>query len=90
TMPTHTHTLVATTSAATDTTLSANSYYASVTNNQAVVGLYINVATAALTPKVMNTAVVANTGGGGAHSNVMPSLGVNYIICLNGIYPQRS
>lgn len=90
TMPNHTHPLMATTSPATDTTLSTNSYYASVTNNQSVTGLYVNAAAAALTPKVMNNAVVGNTGGGAAHSNVMPSLVVNYIICLKGTYPQRS
>lgn len=90
TMPTHTHAVMVTTSPATDTTLSANSYYASVTNNQAVVGLYVGATVADLTAKVMNNVVVANSGGADAHSNIMPSLGMNYIICLNGLYPQRS
>jgi len=34
--------------------------------------------------------VIGNTGGNGAHSNIMPVLAVNYIIALKGIYPQRS
>jgi microcystin-dependent protein len=29
-------------------------------------------------------------GGGGAHNNLMPYLTINYIIALQGIYPQRS
>lgn len=28
------------------------------------------------------------TGAGQTHANIMPCLAVNYIICLNGIYPQ--
>jgi len=30
------------------------------------------------------------TGGNQAHSNMMPYLGINYIICLVGIFPARS
>lgn len=35
-----------------------------------------------------NTASVVSAGGSQGHNNVMPGLAVNYIICLNGIYPQ--
>lgn len=41
-----------------------------------------------LTP--MAPAVVAGTGGGQAHTNQQPILGVNYIIALTGLYPSRS
>ncbi len=38
-----------------------------------------------------STAVsVGNTGGSQAHTNVQPYLVVNYIICLQGIYPSRN
>lgn len=30
------------------------------------------------------------SGGGQAHNNMMPYLTMNYIICLNGIFPPRS
>ncbi|UTW59408.1 phage tail protein [Kordiimonas sp. SCSIO 12603] len=30
------------------------------------------------------------TGGGRAHENMQPSLGLNYIICTEGHYPERS
>jgi microcystin-dependent protein len=34
--------------------------------------------------------VVLNSSGGGIPiNNVQPSLGLNYIICINGVYPQR-
>jgi microcystin-dependent protein len=41
-------------------------------------------------PNKVNSAAntIAVTGSGQAHDNIMPCLAVNYIICLNGIYPQ--
>jgi microcystin-dependent protein len=33
---------------------------------------------------------IAAEGGGAPHDNIQPSLGVNYIICLYGIFPSRS
>jgi len=33
--------------------------------------------------------VVGDTGGGQPHSNMQPSLGINHIIALTGIYPSR-
>lgn len=30
------------------------------------------------------------TGGGQAHNNMQPYLGMNYIICIQGIYPSRN
>ncbi len=43
------------------------------------------------TPQVlMNADMITNTGGGGAHNNVQPSLCANYIIALIGTYPSRN
>lgn len=43
---------------------------------------------------VMNSAAVTNTvsvaGQSAPHSNMPPYLGLNFIICLSGIYPPRS
>lgn len=36
------------------------------------------------------TATVEPTGSGQAHSNIQPFIGINYIICLQGIFPSRS
>ena len=33
--------------------------------------------------------VIANTGGSGSHTNLMPTLCINFIIALFGIYPSR-
>lgn len=37
----------------------------------------------------INTALAPFTGGGGAHSNMQPSLTLNFCICLYGDYPIR-
>ncbi len=44
-------------------------------DNTAVIGGSVNIGTA---------------GGSTPHPNMQPSLAVNYIICVNGLYPQRS
>ena len=36
------------------------------------------------------TTAVENNGGGGSHENRPPQLTVNFIICLDGVYPSRS
>ena len=36
------------------------------------------------------SSMVANTGGSGSHNNLMPTLCVNFIIALVGIYPSRN
>lgn len=41
------------------------------------------------TPFAFDPNAVSCSGGGQQHSNVMPSLGVNFIICFEGLYPQR-
>lgn len=33
---------------------------------------------------------VNQTGGNSAHDNIQPSLVMNYIICVNGVYPSRN
>jgi len=38
----------------------------------------------------LNDATISNTGGGQSHDNMQPSLCINYIIALEGIYPSRS
>ncbi len=38
----------------------------------------------------MNGAAVSNSGGGQAHTNLMPSLAVNFIVALFGVYPSRN
>jgi microcystin-dependent protein len=38
----------------------------------------------------MNSNAISQTGGGQSHNNMQPSLGVNYIICIQGLFPPRN
>lgn len=38
----------------------------------------------------MNAGTVANTGGSQAHTNMMPTLVLNFIIALQGIFPSQN
>ena len=40
--------------------------------------------------KQMNSSMIGNTGGGGAHDNMSPYQAVNFIIALIGTFPSRS
>ena len=41
-------------------------------------------------PQALNSASVGNTGGSRSHTNLMPTLCINFIIALVGIYPSRN
>lgn len=43
-----------------------------------------------LTLVAMNAAAVGQQGGNGAHNNIQPSMGINYIIALQGVFPSRN
>jgi len=36
------------------------------------------------------SSVIGNTGGGQSHTNLMPTLCVNFIVALSGVYPSRN
>ena len=44
----------------------------------------------AMHPDSITDLTLGNTGGGGAHANVQPFLGINFIIALQGIFPSRN
>lgn len=79
-LPSHTHTLRATTDAA-DTNVPSGSTLAT-----GPVSLYTSAST---TPVAMASSSAGNTGSSIAHSNIMPFQVVTFIICLIGLYPSR-
>ncbi len=38
---------------------------------------------------VKNNSMVSQRGGNVSHNNIQPSIGLNFLICFNGIYPRR-
>lgn len=81
-MPQHSHTLLGT-SLAGNTNVPTNAVLA---NTGALDKEYSNT-----TPNtVLNTAAVSTTGGSQPVNNMQPSLTLNYIICLTGIFPSQN
>jgi microcystin-dependent protein len=78
-MPVHTHSVRAAGEAG--TTVSPASAYPAGANGQ---DLYGEVPASA-----MGNAATVPAGGGQAHNNMMPYIGLNHIICLNGMFPCR-
>ncbi len=63
-----------------------NNGFAEVTAGRGMVNLYA----ATSDGTTMNAAALSSVGGGGAHNNMAPYLGVNFCIALQGIVPARN
>lgn len=93
-LPSHNHPLVVSTAAATTSDPTGNFY--AVTSGDAYpnVTLYVpDLSPVTAPPSVvpnaqLDPAAVNNTGGNAPHNNIMPNLGIVYIIALQGLYPQ--
>lgn len=87
-MPSHAHALNASTQTATSITPAATLLPAAASNHPQAL-FYVSASTPgqkfAMAPAACGTA-----GGGLAHSNLMPTLGVSYLIATNGLYPAQS
>jgi len=55
----------------------------------AVVG-YLPGSATGLTDAVMDASTIQPAGNGGYHNNMMPCQPVNFMICINGLWPPRS
>lgn len=87
-MPPHNHNVQVSSGAADSAT--ANGNYLAVANAN-VGGDPVTVNTYNGTPSAMlGGNSISITGQGQAHQNIQPSLGLNYIICVEGIYPSRN
>ncbi len=87
-MPAHAHTvtIAATTTNGTTPTPATNTFPAAVVDNRSTpVNAY-----GTGVPNVSNNAgTTSNVGNNQSHNNMQPYLALNYIICLEGIYPPR-
>ncbi len=84
-VPSHAHTLPASTLPGHATAPSPSVYPATVARGEAK--LYNQAAT---TNAAMASGILSSVGGSGAHNNLMPYLVLNYIIALTGVFPSRS
>ncbi len=88
-MPAHSHnfTVSNATSGATNVP-GSTTYLGIVTGGQTPRG-YLPNATTGLTKTHVNADSISYAGGGGPHENMMPSIALNYIISLYGLFPTR-
>ena len=82
-MPVHSHTAMASTGSATEGKPSNSLYLAAA-------GANVYKPPEKDTLKPMNAGVISTTWGDGSHNNMMPSLGVVFIIAVEGKVPPRS
>lgn len=88
-LPQHTHNMVGAVtmqgnSDAADTTDPSNTY-----PGPAQSSVYAPTGDVPMAP-VRNTLAVSPSGAGRPYSNTMPFLGMNYIICISGLFPPRN
>lgn len=81
-MPSHSHSLMAATTDATDS-LSEGKIFAKTQNS--IPDMYTNNGP----DRYLHGDVIGNTGGNGDHTNIQPSLGLAFCIALDGVYPSR-
>lgn len=89
-MPSHTHTLMAANVSATSTT-PANNLMAQAVNNNGGTNqdiMYLQPNAPIITTLPLSQTAVGPAGYSQPHTNIMPCSTVNYIISLQGIYPQ--
>lgn len=87
-MPAHNHTAQTTVNAAaTGTTTSPSGNYPA--GSTARDNIYNNTSNATMNPGMAQT-MVGIAGGSQPHNNMQPYLGLNYIICMEGIFPSRN
>lgn len=78
-VPAHSHSVVASSNTA-DQSTPQNNYWANSGSNQYATG----------TDSTLNGAALSNAGGSQPHNNLAPYLGLNFCIALQGIFPSQN
>jgi len=88
-LPSHTHSLNTAGVDATSPTVASTVTFANVTGQNVT---YVNATLSSGTPTVVkpDPTTVSNTGAGQPHANIMPGMGLYYIIATNGIFPTQA
>lgn len=89
-IPAHQHALNATTATGAVTVPDNTTLLATPVDSTSTPILYVVPGTSAVNPAPMANQSIGLIGNSQQHLNVMPSLGVNYIIALKGIFPSRN
>jgi microcystin-dependent protein len=90
-MPAHSHTLSATTTTGTTATSTNNQLaLATAGGGKTSAASIVNSYSSGSANTQLNPSGLSNAGGGQPHNNMMPYLGLTFIIALQGVFPARS
>ena len=89
-LPPHNHTVtVSTVSTGSVNQPSSSAYLGATCTDTGQATLYVPGSTTGTSNVQLDPKTIMNEGFGIAHDNIMPCMGINYIICVFGIFPQR-
>jgi len=88
-LPVHNHRFSVSTAGTATKTPGPTTFLASMSSPEATVLGYLPGTPSGATPITMDTTSILPIGSGMPHNNMMPSLAINYIICLIGLYPSQ-
>jgi microcystin-dependent protein len=89
-MPAHNHTLLASSAVGTAGTPSGNFLSGSPKTGSGPNATTLNTYNAGPIDSVLNPQSIGISGGSQPFNNMQPYLGLNYIICMEGIFPSRN
>jgi|LakWasMet44_HOW7_FD_contig_21_137184_length_1799_multi_14_in_0_out_0_2 microcystin-dependent protein len=91
-IPSHTHSVLATTSAANASTPGNTVILATPSTSTTTMYLKVDATDTKQRAFAFDSNAISPQVGtsGQPHNNVMPSYGMNFIICINGLYPSRT
>lgn len=88
-LPSHTHSLNGTTQPGTLQPAANNAFATTATVTKSGGGTGFNRYSTSAANTAMASGSIALAGAGSPHNNMQPYLGMNYYICLSGIFPPR-
>lgn len=89
-LPAHTHAVrVSTVASGSISNPSNQTYLGTTTAGSGTAKVYVPAATTGTTSVQLDPNVIKSEGGSSLHDNIMPCMGVSYIICVRGIFPPR-
>jgi microcystin-dependent protein len=87
-LPPHNHSLNATQQNATTSTIGSTTLLGTATADKGSPHLYIPLS--GNTPTMLASAAVGMNGSTQPHNNMMPTLTLNFVLALQGVYPSRN
>jgi microcystin-dependent protein len=86
-IPTHNHVFNASTNPASTVTAGPSVMLGALNSGDGV--FYVPSGASGIKMEPMNLQAVSTVGGSTPHNNVQPSMGINYLIALSGVFPSR-